>query len=91
MVNPAGSIVPAKGGGGLGEDVGGEGDRVLNPLEEVQLLLTIHARLEEQENVKLRYCIFDAIFSEADEENKVGVVCGEVRNYVLSWSRTDYL
>lgn len=49
-------------------------ERLLNPLEQIQLLLTIHTRLEEQEYVQLRYCMFDAIFSEASaEEGKVSV------------------
>lgn len=40
----------------------------LNPVEEMQLLLTIQTQLEEQKNVKLRYCVFDAIFG--------GITCG---------------
>lgn len=71
VINPARSLDPSSGGGEQGGEDGS--DRFLNPLEEVQLLLTIHTRLEEQENAELRYCIFDTIFSEAADERKVSV------------------
>ena len=38
------------------------GAPVLSPLNEVQLLLSIHGQLENQQSMELAYCIFDAIF-----------------------------
>ena len=43
----------------------------LSAAAEIRLLLTIHSRLEEQENVELRYLMFDALFGGAPGENKV--------------------
>lgn len=45
----------------------------LSAVAEMQLLLTIHSRLEEQENVELRYLVFDAIFGGAHSESKVSI------------------
>lgn len=38
------------------------GAPVLPPFNEVQLLLSIHGQLENQQSMELSYCIFDAIF-----------------------------
>ena len=34
----------------------------LTPLEEMQLLLSLHGQLEDQQSLELHYCIFDAVF-----------------------------
>ena len=39
------------------------GAPVLPPFNEVQLLLSIHGQLENQQSMELSYCIFDAIFA----------------------------
>lgn len=46
----------------------------LNPVKEMQLLLILHAQLQEQANLELRYCIFDALFG--GNETKVS---GDIR------------
>ena len=46
----------------------------LNPVEEMQLLLTIQTQLEEQKSLQLRYCIFEAIFGEVVCDTKVSNV-----------------
>ena len=37
------------------------GPRV-NPIEEMQLLMSVRTQLEEQQSLELRYCTFDAMF-----------------------------
>ena len=34
----------------------------LTPAEEIQLLMSIHSQLEEQQSLEMRYCMFEAIF-----------------------------
>ena len=52
-----------------GEEVGER--KSLSAVEEIQLLLTLHSKLQELESMEIRYCMFDAILNGTDEEGKV--------------------
>ncbi len=64
---------PAPGSFSAGEERKGSEDiPMLGAIEEMQLLLTLHNQLEEQKNLELRYCVFEAIFS-AEAEVRANV------------------
>ncbi len=44
---------------------------VLNPIEEVKLLLSLKTFLEELESVQLRFALFEALFGRSKETGKV--------------------
>lgn len=71
------TTTPSGGPGASGDSKGADEPTTLplNPVEEMQLLLNIHSQLEEQKNIEMRYCIFDAIFGGAGSEVKVSIGC----------------
>ena len=50
----------------------------LTPAEEMQLLMSIHSQLEEQQSLEMRYCMFEAIFggSGGDKDKQVPACLG---------------
>ena len=51
------------------------GSDPLSAAAEVQLLVAIHKHLEDQPDLSLRYCVFDAIFGGISDVRGIGV-CG---------------
>ena len=43
----------------------------LTPAEEMQLLMSIHSQLEEQQSLEMRYCMFEAIFGGSEGDKQV--------------------
>ena len=43
----------------------------LTPAEEMQLLMSIHSQLEEQQSLEMRYCMFEAIFGGSGGDKQV--------------------
>ena len=43
----------------------------VNPIEEMQLLMSVKTQIEEQQSLELRYCTFDAIFGSVGGSGQV--------------------
>ena len=45
----------------------------LSPVEEMQLLMSIHSQLEQQQSPELQYCMFEAIFGGSAADKQVPI------------------